>query len=37
MLEALLKKAKIDSKDFFEQLVKVGGDMVGNVTIKRAL
>ena len=37
MLEALLKKAKIDSKDLFEQLIKVGGDMVGNVTVKRAL
>jgi serine/threonine-protein kinase HipA len=35
MLEALLKKAKIDANDLFEQLIRVGGDMVGNVTVKR--
>jgi serine/threonine-protein kinase HipA len=34
MLEALLKKGKIDETDLFEQLVRVGGDMVGNVTVE---
>ncbi len=35
MLEALLRKAKIDANDLFEQLMRVGGDMVGNVTVER--
>lgn len=35
MLEALLKKAKIDENDYFEQIVRVGGDLVGNVTVER--
>jgi serine/threonine-protein kinase HipA len=35
MLEALLRKAKIDKYDFFEQLMRVGEDMVGNVTVKK--
>ncbi len=35
MLEALLRKAKLDSDDLFEQLVRVGGELVGNVTLER--
>ncbi len=34
MLEALLKKYKIDRNDYFSQLILVGGDVVGAVTIK---
>ena len=37
MLEALLKKRKLDADDYFEQLMLVGGEVVGNVTIERAL
>ena len=37
MLEALLKKTKIDSNDLFEQLLRVGGDMVGNITVETFL
>lgn len=33
-LEALLKKAKLDREDYFGQLVRVGLDLVGNVTVK---
>lgn len=33
-LEALLKKDKIDRKDFFSQLVTVGADFVGAITIE---
>lgn len=36
MLEALLKKAKIDEDDLLEQLIRVGGDMVGNVTVEKS-
>jgi serine/threonine-protein kinase HipA len=36
MLEALLKRGKIDDGDLFEQLIRVGKDMVGNVTVERA-
>ena len=36
MLEALLRKAKLDRDDRFEQLVRVGGEMVGNITVERA-
>ena len=32
-LEALLKSAKIDRHDLFAQIVVVGGDTVGSVTI----
>nr|MBF0222883.1 HipA N-terminal domain-containing protein [Desulfobulbaceae bacterium] len=32
-LEALLKQNKIDRNDFFSQLVAVGQDMVGAVTV----
>lgn len=34
MLEALLRKYKIDRNDYFRQLIKVGQDVVGTVTIK---
>jgi|ERR1041384_1669542 serine/threonine-protein kinase HipA len=32
-LEALLKQAKIDRNDLFGQLLQVGRDLVGNVTV----
>lgn len=35
-LEALLRKFKIDKEDYFSQLVKVGQDVVGAVTIEPA-
>ncbi len=34
MLEALLKRAKLDRSDLFGQLITVGGDLVGNITVK---
>ena len=34
MLEALLRKYKIDSKDYFAQLIIVGQDVVGAMTIE---
>lgn len=34
MLEALLRKYKIDKNDYFGQLLKVGRDVVGAVTIE---
>ena len=37
MLEALLKKRKIDAHDHFEQLMQVGKEMVGNVSVEKAL
>lgn len=33
-LEGLLKFAKIDRNDLFSQLMAVGDDLVGNVTVK---
>lgn len=33
-LEGLLKIGKIDRNDYFAQLMAVGDDMVGNVTVK---
>lgn len=33
-LEALLRQAKIDRDDLFSQLIAVGGDLVGNVTVE---
>ncbi|HEX5033289.1 MAG TPA: HipA N-terminal domain-containing protein [bacterium] len=33
-LEALLKQAKLDRRDYFGQLVTVGTDLVGAVTVK---
>jgi serine/threonine-protein kinase HipA len=35
-LEALLRQYKIDKKDLFKQLVTVGADVVGSLTIKEA-
>ena len=32
-LEALLRQAKLDRSDYFGQLVTVGADLVGNVTV----
>lgn len=34
MLEALLRQYKIDRNDYFGQLLKVGGDVVGATTIE---
>ena len=34
MLEGLLRKTKIDKNDLMSQLIAVGHDLVGNVTIK---
>ncbi len=34
LLEALLRKYKLDKNDYFAQLIKVGQDTVGAVTIK---
>jgi serine/threonine-protein kinase HipA len=34
MLEGLLKINKLDKKDFFSQLIAVGNDMIGAVTVK---
>lgn len=34
MLEALLKTAKIDRYDLFSQLMMVGADLVGSVTVE---
>ncbi len=33
-LEALLKGAKIDADDLLQQLIAVGHDLVGNVTVE---
>lgn len=35
-LEAMLRQNKIDKKDLFQQLVTVGEDLVGSLTIKEA-
>ncbi len=37
MLEALLLKYKIDRNDYFRQLIQVGQDVVGAVTIEELL
>lgn len=34
-LEALLRYAKLDRYDYFGQLITVGGDLVGAVSVKR--
>jgi serine/threonine-protein kinase HipA len=34
LLEALLKRSKIDRDDLFRQLVTVGAELVGNVTVE---
>ncbi len=36
MLEALLRQYKLDKNDYFGQLMKVGRDVVGAVTIEEA-
>lgn len=36
MLEGLLRRTKIDRDDLLTQLITVGGDLVGNVTVKGA-
>ncbi len=36
MLEALVRKLKIDRNDRFSQLVAVGNDLVGAVTVEEA-
>ncbi|HXW53967.1 MAG TPA: HipA N-terminal domain-containing protein [Myxococcota bacterium] len=33
MLDALLRIKKIDRRDLFAQLIAVGGDMIGNVSV----
>jgi serine/threonine-protein kinase HipA len=35
MLEGLLRKAKIDPDDLFEQLARVGQELVGNITVEK--
>lgn len=35
MLEGLLRKAKLDKDDHFEQLVRVGQELVGNITVEK--
>jgi serine/threonine-protein kinase HipA len=36
LLEALLKRSKIDRNDFFSQLLAVGENFVGAVSVRRA-
>ncbi len=36
-LEGLLKIKKVDRKDYFSQLIAVGDDMVGAVTVKEII
>ena len=36
-LEGLLKQGKVDRNDFFSQLILVGNDTVGAVTVKEIL
>jgi serine/threonine-protein kinase HipA len=35
-LEALLRREKIDTHDYFAQLVTVGADLVGDVTVRKS-
>lgn len=37
MLEALLRNAKLDRRDLMGQLITVGHDLVGNVTVEASL
>ena|SRR5579862_4971553 len=37
MLEALLRKYKLDKEDYFGQLLKVGHDVVGAATIEEMI
>lgn len=34
MLNALLKSAKLDATDYFGQLITIGNDLVGSVTVR---
>jgi serine/threonine-protein kinase HipA len=34
LLDALLRSRKIDKRDFFSQLIVVGSDLVGDVTVR---
>ena len=34
MLEGLLRRAKLDRQDYMNQLITVGHDLVGNVTVE---
>lgn len=34
MLESLLRQSKIDKDDLLSQLIMIGSDMVGNVTVE---
>lgn len=34
MLDSLLRQGKIDKNDLMSQLITVGGDLVGNVTVE---
>jgi serine/threonine-protein kinase HipA len=36
-LDGLLRINKIDKNDFFSQLIAVGGDMVGAITVEEAV
>ena len=36
LLEALLKRRKIDRQDYFSQIVAVGEDLVGAATVREA-
>jgi serine/threonine-protein kinase HipA len=36
MLEGLLRYTKIDRNNLLDQLIAVGGDLVGNVTVEAA-
>lgn len=35
MLDGLIREKKIDSKDYLSQLIAVGGELVGNVTVEK--
>jgi serine/threonine-protein kinase HipA len=37
MLESLLRQTKIDRDDFLAQLIAVGADLAGNVTVEASL
>ncbi|MBS4168453.1 HipA N-terminal domain-containing protein [Parachlamydia sp. AcF125] len=36
MLEGLLRQTKLDRNDLMRQLIAVGGDLVGNITVAEA-
>jgi serine/threonine-protein kinase HipA len=35
MLDGLIRGKKIDPRDYFSQLIAVGGELVGNVTVTK--